>query len=505
MTTRNVGYRSGSALCPAPRVVAMKFRLILLLALCSVAILTITAGRADSQTVQPQGSGLLSSSVVVQGYVSKATGTSDIPGDLIPVAGTHIYFIRNNAIVANATSNPVGFYAVSLPPASGYTVAVSATGFQSEIKQYDILSVQNLNFHLTPIPFNGFVPYALYPVLETSPGRETDCTIVVQNNQVVDQMVTFTAVTGTDMQAWFPSGQAMIVRTGDSGRMTFKLKYVGTGQGPQVLSVIVNGGAYFAEIPVILVVKDLPFEEISLWSYTPETEAKPGDTVSFVINAENMYAQDKDIRLTIDKPDGWSVTTGNGTELYLPDGKTGSFYLWAYVPRETPAGNYTISLTVMGEGIKSNKLVLKVQVEGRPMYDAIIKGQNRSAEGYPRLDLAENQRFELRVRIYNSWDFPVSIQATAEVGDNWDNYIDGVPNGHVYIDPGKAQEFSVISRVPNGTYGNFTARIYLESAGESMTLLALISVPPPPPPPAPGTKPTGRAWCSPARQRPPSC
>ena len=76
------------------------------------------------------------------------------------------------------------------------------------------------------------------------------------------------------------------------------------------------------------------------------------------------------------------------------------------------------------------------------MYDAIIRGQNRSAEGYPRLDLSESQRFELRVRIYNSWDFPVSIQATAEVGDNWDSYIDGVPNGHVYIDPGKAQEFS---------------------------------------------------------------
>jgi hypothetical protein len=267
----------------------------------------------------------------------------------------HIYFIRNNAIVANVTSNPVGFYAVSLPPAISYTVAVSARGFQSEIQQYDIPDIQNLNFHLTPIPFNGFVPYALYPVLETSARREVDCTIVVQNNQVVDQMVTFTVVTSTDMQAWFPSGQAMMVRTGESGRMTFKLKYVGTGHGAQVMSVIVNGGAYFAEIPVVLVVKDLPFEEIGLWSYTPEAEARPGDTLSSVVNAENMYAQDKDIRLAIDKPAGWSVTTGNGTELYLPDGRTGSFYLWAYVPRETPAGNYTINVNVTGEGIKSNK------------------------------------------------------------------------------------------------------------------------------------------------------
>ena len=105
----------------------MRFRLLLLLALCTIAILTIAAGRADSQTISLRLEHA-AGSVVVQGYVSKATGTSDIPGDLIPVAGAQIYFIRNNAIVANATSNPVGFYAVSLPPASGYTVAVSTIG-----------------------------------------------------------------------------------------------------------------------------------------------------------------------------------------------------------------------------------------------------------------------------------------------------------------------------------------------------------------------------------------
>jgi hypothetical protein len=147
---------------------------------------------------------------------------------------------------------------------------------------------------------------------------------------------------------------------------------------------------------------------------------------------------------------------------------------------------------VYGQGVKSNELKLKVVVEGRPVYDAIIRGQNRSAEGYPLLNLSEGQAFDLRVRIYNSWEFPVSIQATAEVGDHWDSYIEGVPNGHVYIEPGKAREFSVKSRVPNGTYGNFTARVYLESAGQSMTLQALIAVPEPPPPPqAPETK---RGW-----------
>jgi uncharacterized membrane protein len=455
----------------------MRSRLLLALALGTIALLAITAGEADSQTSLNGNSG---GSIVIQGYVSKATGTSDIPGDLMPVAGAQIYFILNNAVVANATSNPIGYYAVSLPAASGYTVAVSQSGFQSQIIQADFLQTRTFDIRLKVIPFNGYVPYALYPVLETSPGREFDCTIVVQNNQVIDQMVTFTAVTGNDMQAWFPDGEAMMIRSGDVNRMTFKLKYIGTTLGPQVLKVTVNGGAYFAEIPVVVVVKDLPFEEISFWTYAPEKVVRPGDITSFVIYAENLYAQDKDLQVIIDKPEGWTVTTGNGTELYVPDGKTGSSNLWVYVPKEEKSGNYTINLTVLGQGVRSNALLLKVRVEGKPMYDAIISGQNRSAEGYPRLNLSSGQPFALRVRVYNSGDFPVSVQATAEAGDNWYSYIEGVPNGHVYVDPGKAQEFTVRSRVPNETYGNFTAKVYLESEGQMMTLLALITIPQPP-------------------------
>ncbi|HUL61754.1 MAG TPA: carboxypeptidase-like regulatory domain-containing protein, partial [Methanocella sp.] len=135
---------------------------ILVLALGVVVFLAVSPGRAGSQS-----SSLLSGNIVVQGYVSKATGTSEVPGAVMPIAGAQIYFIRDNAIVANATSNPVGFYAVTLPAASGYTVAVSLSGFQTLITQADFLQTQSYSIQLTPIPFNGFVPYALYPVLET--------------------------------------------------------------------------------------------------------------------------------------------------------------------------------------------------------------------------------------------------------------------------------------------------------------------------------------------------
>ena len=437
---------------------------------------------SPTATADSLSNGLSSGYIAIQGYVSEAPDIRDRPGLLIPVAGTRIYFIQNNVVVTSTISNAIGFYSVSVPAGNDYTVVATATGFQSRIFQADFPVSMTYDIGLTPIPFNGFVPYALYPVLETSPGREFECVLIVENFQVIDQMVTFTVVTPPNMMAWFPDGEAMMIRSGDRNEMAFKMKYVGNSYGPQVVKVTVNGGAYFAEIPVVVIVKDLPFEEISFWSYSPEKIAKPGDTVNFIINAENKYALDKDLQLDIEKPDGWTVTTGNGSELYIPDAKIGSSYLWAYIPDDTLPGNYTINLTLRGQGVKSNKLMLKVRVQGMPLYDAIIKGQNRTIEGYPELDLMAGESFELPVRIYNSWDFPVSIQASAEIGDNWPYYVNGIPNGHVTVEPGRAQEFTVRSRVPNGTAGNFTARVYLESSGQDMTLQALISVPAPPAP-----------------------
>ena len=441
-----------------------------------------SSGAIPTATADNLFNSLDAGSIVVQGYVSEASDIRDRPGVLIPVAGARIYFILNNAVVASTTASPIGFYQVTVPAGNDYTVVTTAPGFQSLIVQAAFPVSRSYDIGLTPIPFNGYVPYALYPVLESSPGREFDCVIIVQNFQVIDQMVTFTVTTPPDLQAWFPSGEAMMVRSGDSNQMVFRMKFVGKSYGPLVAKVTVNGGAYFAEIPVVVIVKDLPFEEISFWSYQPEKIARPGDTVSFIINAENKYAQDKDLRLDIGKPDGWTVTTGNGSELYIPDARTGSSYLWAYIPGDTPPGNYTINLTLSGEGVRSNELKLKVRVQGMPLYDAIIKGQNRTIEGFPELNLSAGESFELQVRVYNSWDFPVSIQASAEIGDNWPYSVNGIPYGHVSVEPGRAREFTVKSRVPNGTYGNFTARVYLESSGQDMTLLALITVPAPPPP-----------------------
>ena len=264
------------------------------------------------------------------------------------------------------------------------------------------------------------------------------------------------------------------------------------------MKVVVNGGAYFAEIPVIVVVKDLPFESMDFYATSPEKYIKPGNTADFLLSVENKYAQDKFMNIRVDDiPPNWSATTGNGTELFIPDGKITQTHYYVYVPAETPPGNYTVNVTLCGDGIQSNTLTLKVRVEADPLYDAIIKSHNRSPEGYPEFNVSTGTAFDIPVRIYNSWTFPVNIQASALIADNWPYYIDGVPGGRVKISPGKAQEFTIRTMVPNGTYGTFPIKVYLESPGRDMTLTGSIVVPAPEPSPTP-EPPATHGWEGPA-------
>ncbi|WP_230741043.1 COG1470 family protein [Methanooceanicella nereidis] len=411
--------------------------------------------------------------IVIEGYVSESIDIRDRPGVLIPIPGAIIYFIRNNTIVAQTISNPIGYYSVVVPSGK-YSVVAVARSFQNNIFEADLQSTQTLNIGLIPIPFNGFVPYVRYPVLETSPGREVECSILVENFQVIDQTVTFTVITpGRDWQAWFPKGEALLVRTGGFDFNTFTLKYTGNELGTYIVKIVVNGGAYFAEIPVVVIVKDLPFEKVDLGSYSPERVVKPGSTTVFTLSLNNDYADNKFMDFVIEKPEGWTATTLNGTKFFIPDEVTADTGLYVYVPEDTVPGEYYINVTLKGERLKSNKLCLKVTVEGDPLFDAVIK-LKKNEEGYPVINATEGESFEIPVRVYNNWEFPIEFVISAEIGDNWPYYINGIPRGHLVVEPGKAGEFIVKSSVPNGTTGNHTAKIYIEYKESCDTLFACV-------------------------------
>lgn len=424
--------------------------------------------------------------VSVQGYIRESVIIRDRPGVLIPVPGALIYFINNGTIVAQTVSNPIGFYSVTVP-ADFYTIVVATKGFQTEIIPISIPNSLTFDIGLVPVPFNGFVPYLRFPVLETSPGREVECFVYVENYQITDQMVTFTAVTPPEWQAWFPLGEAMMIRSGSVDQLIFKLKYTGKQQGPHIMKIVVNGGAYFAEIPVVVIVKDLPYEKVELYAFSPEKIVKPGTTATFYLSTENKYAQDKAMNFVFDKPPNWSVSTGNGTAFLIPDGYRVSTGLYVYVPSDTKPGDYYVNVSLEGEGVTTDTVRLHVQVEGTPLFDVSIKSTAMDG-GYPLFNGTSPGSLSVPLRIYNSWDFPLSISIAAEVGDNWPFYISGAPTKCIILKPGEARELTIKATVPNGTYGNYTANVYVSVDGQESTQVALIRIPAPP------EKPSQNGW-----------
>lgn len=399
-------------------------------------------------------------------------------GTPIPVPGAVIYFIKNNQVVNQTNSSAVGFYSVVITPGD-YSVVTAAAGFQTLMTEETFRGTRTLDRVLTQIPYNGLVPYALNPVVETSPGRPVAATIVVENSQLIDQYLAFTAnVPGSpgEWTAWFPEGEMLGIRSGATEKLTIMFQYNGNQRGAAKMSVIVNGGPFYAEIPIIVIVKDMPYESLDLYSNAPEKIVKPGTTTSFVFSVNNKYAQGKPLLVNISKPDGWGASTLNGTLFYAYDGQIASSDLWVYVPDDAAPGYYPINLTLEGQDTKSNRLQFRVKVEGTPAYDAMIKGYKASDEGYPIVNLTDGGTIDLPVRVYNNGDFPLELYASAEVGDNWDYHISGTPWGRIKIDPGEAGEFIVKSKVPNGTTGNHTAKIYLEGDGQDRTLIAQLRV-----------------------------
>jgi hypothetical protein len=417
--------------------------------------------------------------IYVEGYI---TGSDDGRSlSSYPIAGAVIYFIKNQQVVNQTKSNAIGYYGVAITPGT-YSVVTAAAGFQTLLTEEEFRGTRTLDRLLKKVPYVGIVPYVVNPVVETSPGREVAVRVVVENSQLNDQYVAFglqpSDIDNKNWTGWCPEGNMIGVRSGDKRETTVIFQYNGDQRGTFVCYVLITGGPFYAKIPVVIVIKDMPYESLDLYTNYPQRTVKAGTTVHFDFSVNNKYAKGKSLTIDVEKPPGWGAMTGNGTLFYMPDRQEASSDFWVYVPKSAAPGYYSVNLTLRGQDVTSNKMMYQIKVEGTPSYEALIKGYRISDEGYPSINLSEGDAFDLPVRVYNDGDFPLDLMVTAEVGDNWAYYLNGAPWDSVKVEPGTAAEFFIRSRVPNGTTGNFTAKIYLEGNDQDTMLMAQLNVQP---------------------------
>lgn len=415
--------------------------------------------------------------IYVEGYI---IGSDDgRSSSSYPVQGAVIYFIKDQQVVNQTKSNAIGYYGVAITPGT-YSVVTAAAGFQTLMTEEEFKGTRTLDRLLKKTPYVGIVPYVVNPVVETSPGREVAVRVVVENSQLNDQYVAFGLqppdIDNKNWVGWCPEGNMIGVRSGDQRETTFMFQYNGDQRGTFVCYVLVTGGPFYAKIPVVIVIKDMPYESLDLYTNYPSRVVKAGTTVHFDFSVNNKYAKGKALAIDVEKPPGWGAMTGNGSLFYMPDRQQASSDFWVYVPKSAAPGYYSVNLTLRGQDVTSNKMMYQIKVEGTPSYEALIKGYRISGEGYPSINLSEGDTFDLPVRVYNDGEFPLDLMATAEIGDNWAYYLNGAPWDRVKVEPGTAAEFFIRSRVPNGTAGNFTAKIYLEGNDQDTMLMAQLNV-----------------------------
>ena len=129
-------------------------------------------------------------------------------------------------------------------------------------------------------------------------------------------------------------------------------------------------------------------------------------------------------------------------------------------------------------------LQFQVQVQGTTPYDALIKGYQKSDEGYPVINLTDGDPIDIPVRVYNNGEFPLQIYASAEVGDNWDFYMSDMPFGKISIDPAAPESSSSSQKSPMAHMATTQLRypsraaVRTRAAMRSMTLIAQLDIKP---------------------------
>ena len=436
--------------------------------------------------------------IFVEGYV--VGGLDNGQGNLAPVPGATMYFIQNQTVVNQSTTNAVGYYSATIPPGE-YSVVTVAQGFQTQMTDNTFQSTQTFNRQLLAIPYSGLIPYAVNPVVETSPGKPVAVTIAVTNSQLSDQYLTFTEqVPNQDWAAWpadgNDNGDMLGVTAGSTREVTFDFEYNGLNLSPAVMYILVSGGSFFAKIPVVIVVKNMPYESLELYTDQPERVTEPDQKLHFTFDVDNTFTQAKPLLLEIQKPDGWGADTGNGSYFYSVGGQETSSDLWVYVPANATSGDYYVNVTLAGQGVISNTMNLMIQVQGTQVYDAIVSGYAASGDGDPVINITAGETFDIPVRVYDNDAFPLDLAVTALVGNNWAYYLDGAPWNTVRLDPGSASSFAIRAMAPNGTVGNYTAQIWLDGTDqdgndEMLMLMAHLDIVPVAPPPAVNTSSLG--------------
>ena len=269
-----------------------------------------------------------------------------------------------------------------------------------------------------------------YPSLTVRAGETTTVDLSLRNFKLPPQILTLSVP--ETAQGWkatiLGGGQpvsAIDVATDSEERLQLRLEPPsGVGKGDYRFTVEAKGGQYDDKLPITLVIgEELP-AKLKLTTNFPSLRGTATTSFKYRVSVNNDSGKDATVNFSADAPKNFQV---NFTEAYgsqqitsipIEAGKSKDVEASLTIPRETPAGDYKLTLHAKTEAASAD-LPVSLTIVGQPRLALSGEGGRLSGDAYA------GQNSQLTVVLRNDGSEAArDIELSATTPEGWKSSFD---------------------------------------------------------------------------------
>jgi uncharacterized membrane protein len=309
-----------------------------------------------------------------------------------------------------------------------------------------------------------------YPALTVRSGETTTIDLSVHNYKLPPQQLTLSVPDiasgwkATILGGGQPIGSIEVGPDSDE-RLQLRLEPpAGAGAGTYNFTVEAKNATTDLKLPIAVTVGQEVPAKLKLTTTFPDLRGTATTSFKYRLTVTNDSGRDATINFSADAPKNFQVTFTEAygsqqlTSIPIEAGKSKDIDTALTMPRETPAGDYKLSVHVKTEQASAD-IALSLTILGQPRLTVSGEGGRLSGEAYA------GQDSQLTVVLKNDGsEAATDIQLSATVPDGWKSSFD--PKDVAQLAPGATQNVKVtLTPSPRAIAGDYSTTIRASATG----------------------------------------
>jgi uncharacterized membrane protein len=309
-----------------------------------------------------------------------------------------------------------------------------------------------------------------YPAMTVRSGETTTIDLSVHNYKLPPQQLTLSVPDiaqgwkATILGGGQPIGSIEVGPDSDE-RLQLRLEPPpGAGAGTYNFTVEAKNATTDLKLPIAVTIGQEVPAKLKLTTTFPDLRGTPTTSFKYRLTVTNDSGRDATINFSADAPKNFQVTFTEAygsqqlTSIPIEAGKSKDIDAALTLPRETPAGDYKLSVHVKTEQASAD-IALSLTILGQPRLTVSGEGGRLSGEAYA------GQDSQLTVVLKNDGSEAASdIQLSATVPDGWKSSFD--PKDIAQLAPGATQNVKVtLTPSPRAIAGDYSTTIRASATG----------------------------------------